>query len=55
MQNVKNEHTDKTDVSYLQTVSRALNRLAREGAVELQYGSILLKDRSALERLCRPV
>ncbi len=37
------------------TVSRALNRLAREGAVELQYGSILLKDRSALERLCRPV
>lgn len=27
MQNVKNEHTDKTDVSYLQTVSRALKVL----------------------------
>ena len=37
------------------SVSRALNRLAREGTVELQYGSILLKVRFALERLCRPV
>ena len=36
------------------TVSRALNQLAREGLVELQYRGVLIRDRSGLERMCAP-
>ena len=35
------------------TVSRILNRWAHSGTVALQYRSILLRDPSALEQLCR--
>ena len=35
------------------TVSRLLNQLARAGLVELQYRGVQLKNRSALEKLCR--
>ena len=36
------------------TVSRTLNQFAREGLVELQYRGVQLKNRPALEKLCRP-
>ena len=36
------------------TVSRALNQLAREGLVELQYRGVLIRDRPGLERMCAP-
>ena len=41
------------DIAAAVSVSRILNRWAHSGTVALQYRSILLRDPSALEQLCR--